>query len=1384
MINVREYLSSREDEIEDVEPGPLVSPVLGQVTPQGNVFSALMRQENTVGSFFTNQMRKYHSHNAPMPGFKWYDNIPEGYLDYAKSFSKAQSIDDVNDIRFQIDLENRDKAIIGNKPISSFFTGFIVGALDPVNLLPGTAIFQGAKASLATSRMALNAGSAALVSTLAQEEILTDTQYSRTLEESSLNLLASTFIGSLIGAGAGAYINSATGKAVIKDVVKVMDDGQISPNAKVSDTGAGITYESFKQAESTVGAQFNPEINPEAEQLLMSERMRKIYGSSLGRLTPLTRGLTSPFASVRNTITQLLETNLLQKKNTSEFGYQEAPHALETIIRHDRLAADRIMSSYEDVFYEMNGFKKGETGRSIKHFLRKDQISWDDFERGAWLSVIKGDSDNAHFKRAGDILKNEIFDPWKEKMIEIGELPPNVTVKTAMGYFTRVYNIDKINDPRFHGRWNVDDPNTFYTRVKRHVLRTNDILKANAVELGEVKKSLARLQRENKKIKALTREYERLKSKQAQDEATSILKYSSIVQEGQEKINKYIDEMIDRARLTDREILELEEMLGEQKFILQSANEAAKGKQLHESDLSKYKTLESKLIKALNDKEKQLQALLEKLEELEEKPIQNKESIISLKEKIKGVEKLHNEKIKNAEKQLKDFSSSFEDEKIDAASAISSIEAQIKSAKKLKDIEYNLRDKSISERAKEFKKFLDREGDRIYAKRYRLRNLEEKLFVSDKELAAQGSKGKERKSVIEENEKQIKAIYDELERKYPPDILNSRGEIRKALDTDLEAQTAIENIIDNIRGLNDNRYNNPLLRGVTGLGSPDSTKNRHFLIPDEELGDFLVQSPSKVVPMFIRGVVPFYHIAQWAKKNGFDAPSEVVKHKFDTIMVEFKEALREAVPPEKKKKIDEEYRSRLEEAKDPNNPFTWTDAYRAVHDEYTQALKEAADPKYAAWLTKRFKEAEGDINDSLSILMGTYGQGDNIMDNTMSRIAKNMSAWNFIRMMGYMVISSLTDPGQIISRHGIGRFVSDGIKPVVQGLQAAKHNKSLLKDIGRACEAYNGYRLKSFMDQEGLANETGLFGKTFHYATQGFNNLSLMSHWTDAMQYIAGNVSISRTLRAIDKYMAGNASDKEIERLVSLGIKKEEFNKIHEQFLLHGGQEEGSYFINWAEWDTNSAEGLKTLNSFKYALLKDVDQTIIMPTIGDKPLFSKTVLGSLLFQFKSFAFAATNKLLISGMQRQDAEFAQGVMSLIAMGGITYATSRLLKNQEITDDPLQFAYEAIDRSGLLGVLMEVPLTLQKVGLMPGLGTSRYSSRGWLGALGGPTLGTVEDITYLLNRFKNAGETPLTDRDSDKILKLMPGNNIWYLDAINRNLGLTKSLSHELGFEETE
>lgn len=1391
-FNVKGFVDLKQNE-EEPEKGGGILNVPGRAVPAkgSSVTAAVFRQENIFASFVNN--RSWHKEFEPEEGYNWLDGMPRGYEDYASRFVLARSKKEANNIRNQIDSENQDKSLLGDHPIQSFFTGFIANALDPTILLPGTGFYKAAKgyskAALATVDVGVSAG----VQGVAQELLLHPTQQARTIEESQFNVMASMALGSALG-GAASFISTRNGIKTSEQMAKILDTGEISPPAKITDDPLTMTKEAFDDANQAITSSGDGSLGAakvtelEGDELLMNRQIAKIYGETLGRTTSLSRGLTSPFKTVRAFIPEILENNLFLKKNTAAYGNQSSHHALETKIKESYGASDKALSEYMDVFYEMNGLAPDAFGRRIRHALdpNKKVVSYDDYVVGVWRATISGASDNPGFMKAANILKEKIFEPWKDKMIEIGELPPNVDPKTAINYFTRMYNVDKINDPRFRGSYEVDDNNTFYTRVKNYVLRINDVLKEQRPAMMELETQISKLQSSETRLINTKKEADRLRQTAEADKEAADTLMGEAFDKNKDKAQPAIDKWIEKNRLSEQDILEIQENLNESKTTLETLNQIQKDKQLHADDLKEFNKLQEQIAKAEQEKadavkwlEKQISDIHAENKALKEEARAYKEETgepleIKLKktgilqEKLNKAKAVGTERVKAAKNNLGKFESSFSEEKLRIAKRIARLEESIRSAEKIKEIELRNIGKSIDAKRNEIVKILKEREKYIYRKVDRLSKLDERLAANPIEPVTKAKKDLEKK----------------LKEDFIPDLFNSKGKVRTILEGETDVRATVESIIDNITGLNDNRYSNPLLRGIDGT-SPNSTKNRHFLIPDEELDGFMIIDPSRIVPMYTRGVVPHYHITKWAQEQGFDKGTEFVKHRMDEVMAEYKKLLLEAVKPAIKEKLQAKYNPLLEEAKDPLRPDVWTDKYRQVMQTYTEELKKSQDPKYADFLTRRFKEAENDIKSSLQILMGLYGNGANVVDTKISKLVRTLGQYNFLRMMGYMVSSSFTDPGMIVAKNGFASFVHEGMLPIIKGLKSAKINKQLALDFGRAGNAYIGVRLSSMIEQKGLAQETGLFPRAFKTLVDTFGNVTGMSYWMDAMQYMASNVSISRTLRTIDNIMTGKkVKESDILRLNQIGISKSDMAKIHEQFKLHGGQEEGSYFINWAEWDTNSKEGLESLNSFKYATLKDLDATIVVPGVGDKPLAAHQWYGQMILQFKTFALGATNKLLISGLQRRDAEFAQGVISLLALGELVYCFNKIAKNQEISDDPAVHMHEMIDRSGLMGILMEVPQTLQKIGLMPGTATSRYTSRGPLSSLFGPTLGSLEDFVYLLNRFRNANETPLTTKDADKILKFAPLNNVWYLDALNRRLGLTKSLAMSAGFEEAE
>ena len=166
-------------------------------------------------------------------------------------------------------------------------------------------------------------------------------------------------------------------------------------------------------------------------------------------------------------------------------------------------------------------------------------------------------------------------------------------------------------------------------------------------------------------------------------------------------------------------------------------------------------------------------------------------------------------------------------------------------------------------------------------------------------------------------------------------------------------------------------------------------------------------------------------------------------------------------------------------------------------------------------------------------------------------------------------------------------------------------------------------------------------------------------------------------------------------------------------------------------------------------------------------------LGKVVGQFRSFAFAAVQRVLIRGLQQRDMATANGAAMMLAMGmGIYYLKTKIAE-REVADNPATWVAEGIDRSGMLGWLMDVHNITEKAtrgvvginNLTGGPMMSRYAVRNAVGSLLGPTFGFGEEV-FKVTGAAAAGE--LKRSDLRAIRRLAPWQNLFYLRAILNNL----------------
>ena len=382
------------------------------------------------------------------------------------------------------------------------------------------------------------------------------------------------------------------------------------------------------------------------------------------------------------------------------------------------------------------------------------------------------------------------------------------------------------------------------------------------------------------------------------------------------------------------------------------------------------------------------------------------------------------------------------------------------------------------------------------------------------------------------------------------------------------------------------------------------------------------------------------------------------------------------------------------------------------------------------------------------------------------RAGRVMRDVNFLRMLGGMTLSAIPDLARPIA--------VNGLKPVSKGLMAMatspKRFGMALKEARKnaiGLDMVLNSRAASLAEITDIYNKGTSFERGLRSMSDAFGKISLMTQWNAALKQFAGVVTQDRIIDACVQWADGTLSKSQIKRLAASGIDEDAAKSIARQFRQFGDDGELK-LSNGHLWDDRD-----TLETFRAAVLKDVDRTILTPGEGEKPLWTSTETGKMVFQFKTFAATAHNKILVADLQYRDAEALNGFLLATALGGATYGLKQYVAGRDISTDPEKLIIESLDRSGAFGYFWDVnniteKMTRGQVGVNRLIGAppmSRYASRNVLGAIMGPSLGTVEDVATVTGAISQ-GE--FTESEKRKIRKLLPGQNLFYIRRLLNEL----------------
>lgn len=491
-------------------------------------------------------------------------------------------------------------------------------------------------------------------------------------------------------------------------------------------------------------------------------------------------------------------------------------------------------------------------------------------------------------------------------------------------------------------------------------------------------------------------------------------------------------------------------------------------------------------------------------------------------------------------------------------------------------------------------------------------------------------------------------------------------------------------------------------------------KERTFNIPDTLIEKFLVSDVREVIPTYVRTLAPQVELA---RKYGQANPLE------------------EIILP------------RIQEAADA--------ARRADPDNFTKIQKEA-------------DVAKDNITALVNRITGTtgFGQGGYSGLGIPARALRVGKKFTNTILLSNVVISSLPDITRPIMEDGVVRTMRVAFTGLTDGFKAIRMGKEQAQTFGTALDSVLSSRAKAFTEiGEPFAPDITGFERGVDRAEETFFRAAGINWWNTQLKGLASATASTRILETAQRVAAGTAKPADLGKLARAGISKETAAEIaaeSQNWVRQGG----AIFANIEDWaNPRAAEAMRN------AVISDVDKTIITPGAGDLPVWFDNKYLSVFSHLKSFAFASTSRMLLSGMQQANGNVLVGVTGAVALGALSAHIKDIIAGREPNRDLRQWVVEGIDRSGVLGMLVDADDLGAKItkGAFPGVlntlkgeDTRRFQRTDTLEALA-PTVSTIQ-------RARRGIQKTINDGDPSQLQKILPLNNhfllVGGLEALDR------------------
>ena len=466
------------------------------------------------------------------------------------------------------------------------------------------------------------------------------------------------------------------------------------------------------------------------------------------------------------------------------------------------------------------------------------------------------------------------------------------------------------------------------------------------------------------------------------------------------------------------------------------------------------------------------------------------------------------------------------------------------------------------------------------------------------------------------------------------------------------------------------------------------------------------------------------------------------------------------------------------------------DQIAEVVADYNNLKAGVTDEKTLTRLNKQMKADIKDLEAVRDLLRGNYRPEDN--STNFARIARAAGQFNYIRTMGGVVVSSLTDAVRPAMVHGLRAYMSDGIAPLVKNLKGVRLSAKDAKLAGAISERILHGRMATMAEITDPYSANSPFERLLDNLANKFSTLTGMNHWNDGQKTIASVMTQNRILRNATQGM-GTIKQREKAYMGYLGIDEGMATRIARQFEEHGETVDSVLVAHTDSWTDEVAR-----RAYYAALNKDVDTTIVTKGIADVPLFVNTPIGRSIIQFKSFALASNQRMLMRGMQEAPGRTMGGIVGMTALGMLVYYLKQVEAGREVTNNPGTWIAEGLDRSGIFSIGFEINNAMEKAGgpgvyaglaalgqaAVPGADArepaSRFATRSMVEGFMGPSFGMANDVVSAGSIGLRAlrGEGDIAPSDIATMRRLTPYASLpywrWLIDGGLGSPGIVPAL----------